>query len=100
MEPPLEAMGKFMDISLPSSKQEFCEPSEVLYGKNMPEAMAKYLSKQLANYHNYQKDNFQDQLYASTPEAMPKNVPISTSHPPCSEFFKISTMVMNLQWMW
>jgi hypothetical protein len=60
MKPMREAMGKFMDLSLPSSQQEFCDPSEVLYRKNTPEAMAKASSKQLTDYHNYQKDDFQD----------------------------------------
>jgi hypothetical protein len=39
MEPTPEAMGKFMDLSLPSSQQEICEPSEVLYGKNTLETV-------------------------------------------------------------
>jgi hypothetical protein len=71
MEPPLEAMGKFMDLSLPRSQKEFCGPSEVLCGKNTPEDMEKSLSKQLMDFHNYQKDDFQKQLRAPTPEAMP-----------------------------
>jgi hypothetical protein len=44
-------------------------------------------SKQLKDSHN-QKDEFQNALHASTPKAMAKNVPIPTSHPPCSEFFQ------------
>jgi hypothetical protein len=47
MEPLLEAMGKFMGCLLPSSQQEFCEPSEVLYVKNTPEAMAKSLQESI-----------------------------------------------------
>jgi hypothetical protein len=88
MEPPPEAMGKFMDISPPSSQQEFCEPSEVLYRMNTPEAMAKSPSKQQIGYPNYQKDYFQDQMRASTTEAMVKNVPLAISHPSHSEFFQ------------
>jgi hypothetical protein len=44
-------------------------------------------SKQRMDARN-QKDEFQDQLGASTPEAMAKNVPMSTSHPPYSDFFR------------
>jgi hypothetical protein len=43
-------------------------------------------SKQLPYAHNH-KDKFQDQLRASTPEAMPKNFPIATSDPTHSGFF-------------
>jgi hypothetical protein len=75
-EPPPEAMGKFMDLSLPSSQQEFCEPSKVLYGESTLEDIAKYSFKQLTDYHNYQKDDFQDQLRTPTPEAITKNVPL------------------------
>jgi hypothetical protein len=46
-----------------------------------------YESKQLTDSHN-QKDEFEDQLRASTLEAMAKNGPIATSHPPCSGFFQ------------
>jgi hypothetical protein len=81
-------MGKFMDLSLPRSQQEICEPSEVLYGKNTPVAMAKSSSKQLTYSHNYQKDEFQNQLRAPTLEAMTKNVPVAISHPSYSEFFQ------------
>jgi hypothetical protein len=34
------------------------------------------------------KDNFQDQVRASMPEAMPKKIPIATSHPTYSNFFR------------
>jgi hypothetical protein len=87
MEPPQETMGKFMDLSQSISQQEFCEPSEVLYGKNTTEAMAKSSSKQLTDYHTYQKDDFQDQLRASTQEAMAKNEPLEISHPSYSDYF-------------
>jgi hypothetical protein len=53
-------------------------------------------SKQLTDAHN-QKDEFQDQLRASTPESMAKNVPIPTYHPPYCDIFNISMTVMNLQ---
>jgi hypothetical protein len=43
--------------------------------------------KQLTDAHN-QKDEFQDQLRASTLELIAKNVPIATSHPPYSDFFR------------
>jgi hypothetical protein len=45
------------------------------------------VSKQLMDSHN-QKDAFKDQLRASTPEAMSKNVPIATSHPPYPDSFR------------
>jgi hypothetical protein len=44
-------------------------------------------SKQLTDFHN-QKDEFQDQLCAPTPEAMAKNVRLATSHPSYSDFSK------------
>jgi hypothetical protein len=37
--------------------------------------------------HNH-KDEFQDQLRASAPEAMAKKIPISTSHPTYFGFFR------------
>jgi hypothetical protein len=40
--------------------------------------------------HN-QKYELQDQLRTSTTEAMAKNVPTATSHPPYSDFLEIST---------
>jgi hypothetical protein len=46
------------------------------------------LSKQLTDFHKYQKDEFQDQLRASTPEAMAENVPLATSHPSYSDFLQ------------
>jgi hypothetical protein len=43
-------------------------------------------SKQLPDARNH-KDEFQDQLRASTLEAMPKKIPSATSHPTYSDFF-------------
>jgi hypothetical protein len=40
--------------------------------------------KQLPDAHN---EEFQDQLRASTPEAMPKKFPIASSHSRYSDFF-------------
>jgi hypothetical protein len=56
-------------------------------------------SKQLPDANNH-KDEFQDQLRASMPEAMPKNFPIASSHSRYYDFFEISMTVMNLQRMW
>jgi hypothetical protein len=50
--------------------------------------MVKYSSKQLADYHNYQKDDFQDQLRASKPDGMAKNVTLAIYHPSYSGFFQ------------
>jgi hypothetical protein len=47
-----------------------------------------------------QNEEFQDQLRASTPEAMPKKFPIANSHSRYSDFFEISMMVVNFQQMW
>jgi hypothetical protein len=41
--------------------------------------------KQFPDAHN---EEFQDQLRASTPEAMPKHFPVATSHPTYSDFFR------------
>jgi hypothetical protein len=43
------------------------------------------LPKQLLDAHN---EEFQDQLCASTPEAMPKKIPIASSHSRYSDFFR------------
>jgi hypothetical protein len=51
----------------------------------------------LPDAHN---EEFQDQLRASTPEAMPKNFPIASSHSRYSDFSEISMMVVDLQQMW
>jgi hypothetical protein len=44
-------------------------------------------SKQLPDAHN-NKGEFQDQLRASPPEAMPKNFPITNSHSRYSDFLQ------------
>jgi hypothetical protein len=44
-----------------------------------------YSPKQLPDAHN---EEFQDQLRASTPEAMPKKFPIESSHSRYSDFFR------------
>jgi hypothetical protein len=44
-------------------------------------------SKQLPYAHNH-KDEFQDQFHASTPEAMPKNLPIASSNSRYSDYFQ------------
>jgi hypothetical protein len=44
-----------------------------------------YSPKQFPDAHN---EEFQDQLRASTPEAMPKNFPIASSHSRYSDFFR------------
>jgi hypothetical protein len=41
--------------------------------------------KQLPDAHN---EEFQDHLRSSTPEAMPKNFPIASSHSRYSDFFQ------------
>jgi hypothetical protein len=52
---------------------------------------------QLPDAHNAE---FQDQLRASTPEAMPKHLPIANSRSRYSDLFKISMMVVDFQRMW
>jgi hypothetical protein len=52
--------------------------------------------KQFPDAHN---EEFQDQLRASTPEDMPKNFPIASSHSRYSVFFEISMIVVDLQRM-
>jgi hypothetical protein len=95
MVPLPEAMGKFMDLSLPiPPPQVLCGTFEVIYGK-----MVKSSPKQLLHYHKYQKADFQDQLRATTPEAMAKNVPLATSHPYYYDFLQTSMTVINLQQM-
>jgi hypothetical protein len=42
----------------------------------------------VTDYHNYKKDEFQDQLRATTPEAMAKIVLQVTSHQSYSDFFQ------------
>jgi hypothetical protein len=58
-----------------------------------------YSSKQLTDANNH-KDEFQDQLGASTPEAMPKMSQLQPPIQPILIFFEISMMVMNFQRMW
>jgi hypothetical protein len=53
----------------------------------MPEAMGKFMDHQGTDHYNPKKYESQDQLRASTPEAMVKIGPLEISHPSYSEFF-------------
>jgi hypothetical protein len=54
---------------------------------SMLEAMGKFLDHQGMDHYNPKKGESQDQLHASTPEAMVKIGSLSISNPSYSDFF-------------